>query len=454
MARVIPHNQEAEQSVLGSIFLDPSLIRRIKDELSIIDFYDERHAALFKGMLALSESNVKIDYTTIASELTQMGLLKKAGGVDYIGNLAELVPSTANIDIYVDLVKDASLKRRIIHTAEAIIEKGYEGEMKAQDYIDLAEQRIFELSKQRKTSEFLKIDEVASSFRDKTELTMTQKDRGGVTGLLTGFKNYDSLTLGLQREELLILAARPSMGKSAFAMNLALNVAKKNNQGKAGVAIFSLEMSAEQLVGRMLSAESSVDNNKIKGGNLTAQDWRCFEAATETLSKLNIFFDDSAQVTVAEIRAKCRKLALEGNLDLVLIDYLQLIKGDAEARGNRQEEVARISRSLKQMARELHVPVVALSQLSREVEKREEKIPVMADLRESGSIEQDADIVMFLYRDDYYRREKSERQGEAELIIAKNRQGVAGVSLHFMFETQYSRFKPKKDEYEPTEERQ
>ena len=268
--------------------------------------------------------------------------------------------------------------------------------------------------------------------------------KGGITGLRTGFSNLDSLTAGLQPEELIILAARPSMGKSAFAMNLALNVAKRNKDGQAGVAIFSLEMSNEQLAGRMLSSESNIENTKIKTGHLTPREWQFLEGGMQSLAKLHIAFDDSAAVTVSDIRAKCRKLSQEGKLDFVVIDYLQLIKGETRS-GNRQEEVAKISRGLKQMARELKVPILALSQLSREVEKREDKRPVLADLRESGSIEQDADIVMFLYRKDYYERDEKNLTGEVDLSVAKNRQGIAGITQHFMFDTAYSRFTAQAD---------
>jgi replicative DNA helicase len=318
-----------------------------------------------------------------------------------------------------------------------ILETGYTGNVGANEYLERAEEDIFALAQKRKTTAFSLLNEIIREVKEKTERNRDKK--GGITGLRTGFSNLDDLTAGLQPEELIILAARPSMGKSAFAMNLAINVAKKNEDGQANVAIFSLEMSNEQLAARMLSAEANVKNTKIKTGSLSSKEWGFLESGVRSLDTLNIYFDDSAAVTVADIRAKCRKLSQQKGLDFVVIDYLQLIKGDSRA-GNRQEEVARISRSLKQMARELKIPILALSQLSREVERRDDKKPVLADLRESGSIEQDADIVMFLFRPDYYKHHGEQNTNEVELIISKNRQGIAGVSRFFRFDTDYSRF--------------
>ena len=292
----------------------------------------------------------KIDFTTVSTELAQMNAMKNIGVV-YLSELTDLVPTTANLDAYVDIVRDYSLKRRVINTAGKILEDGYNESIRATEYIDEAEAKIFDLVRRRKATEFLKIDEVVSEVREKAE---SRKHMGAITGLKTGFGILDSITSGFQPEELLILAARPSMGKSAYAMNLALNVAKYNFDGKAGVAVFSLEMSNEQLVGRMMASESRVENRKIKTGDLTSKEWQFIDTASMTLSNLNVFFDDSSAVTVQEIRSKCRKLKQEGRLDFVVIDYLQLIKGDDSRGGaNRQEEVAKISRSLKQMAREL-----------------------------------------------------------------------------------------------------
>lgn len=445
MAKSLPHHQEAEMNVLGTIFLDPKEILSVVDQLNNEDFFDQGHQLIFQAMKDLHADQMKIDYSSVAAKLESSQLLAKVGGIKYLLQLSEFVPSTRHLETYIDLVKDSALKRETISLASEILEKGYQGEMDAADYVTYAEEAIFALAQKRKTSAFAELAEVIREVKEKTELNRDKK--GGITGLRTGFSNLDNLTSGLQPEELIILAARPSMGKSAYAMNLALNVAKRNADGQAAVAIFSLEMSNEQLAARMLSAESNIENNKIKTGHLTSREWQFLEGGMQSLSRLKIMFDDSASVSVADIRAKCRKLAQEGRLDFVVIDYLQLIKGDDRS-GNRQEEVAKISRSLKQMARELKIPILALSQLSREVEKREDKRPLLADLRESGSIEQDADIVMFLYREDYYERKQENKTGEVELSIAKNRQGMAGVVLKYRFDTEFSRFTAQSDREE------
>jgi replicative DNA helicase len=442
MAKSLPHHHEAEQSVLGTIFLDPKEIVSVVDQLNNEDFFEQAHQLIYEAMKDLHNNTMKIDYTSVAAKLEEGQNLQKAGGMKYLLALSETVPSTKHLETYVELVRDGSMKRQVIQLASEILETGYSGDMDANEYLTLAEESIFALAQKRKTSEFSELADVIREVKEKTEKNRDKK--GGITGLRTGFSNLDQLTAGLQPEELIILAARPSMGKSAFAMNLALNVAKRNKDGQAGVAIFSLEMSNEQLAARMLSSESNIENNKIKTGHLTSREWQFLEGGMQSLSKLHIAFDDSAAVGVADIRAKCRKLAQEGKLDFVVIDYLQLIKGDDRS-GNRQEEVAKISRSLKQMARELKIPILALSQLSREVEKREDKRPVLADLRESGSIEQDADIVMFLYRNDYYVHNPENKTGEVELSIAKNRQGMAGIRLGFRFDTEFSRFTAQSD---------
>jgi replicative DNA helicase len=442
MPKKLPYHLEAEQSVLGTIFLDPKTIVAVIDHLDDQDFFEQSHALIYQAMKLLNIENLKIDYTSVAAKLEQTQNLVKAGGLEYLTSLSDSVASTAHLQTYIDLVKEGSLKRQVIEVSSKILEEGFNGSLDANAYLTKAEEDIFALAQKRKTSAFVLLADVMHEVRDKTERNRDKK--GGITGLQTGFSNLDNLTSGLQNEELIILAARPSMGKSAFAMNLALNVARANKEGTSHVAIFSLEMSNDQLAQRMLSTESNVESKRIKNGTLNPKEWQLIESGIQSLSRLNIHFDDSAAVSVADIRAKCRKLSQEGKLDFVVIDYLQLIKGD-ERSGNRQEEVARISRSLKQMARELKIPILALSQLSREVEKREDKRPLLADLRESGSIEQDADIVMFLYRQDYYMRDESKNTNEVELNIAKNRQGAAGVRLFYRFDTEYSRFRVQSD---------
>lgn len=437
MPKTLPYHREAEQSVLGTVFLDPKVIVAVIDQLADEDFFEEAHILIYQAMKSLHENDMRIDYASVASRLEQNQTLGRAGGRVYLYELSDSVPSTAHLETYIDLVRDGSLKRQVIDVTSKILDTGYAGNIGANEYLERAEEDIFALAQKRKTSEFSLLNEIIREVKEKTERNRDKK--GGITGLRTGFSNLDDLTAGLQPEELIILAARPSMGKSAFAMNLAINVAKKNGDGQANVAIFSLEMSNEQLAARMLSAEANVKNTKIKTGSLSSKEWGFLESGVRSLDTLNIYFDDSAAVTVADIRAKCRKLSQQKGLDFVVIDYLQLIKGDRRA-GNRQEEVARISRSLKQMARELKIPILALSQLSREVERRDDKKPVLADLRESGSIEQDADIVMFLFRPDYYKHHGEQNTNEVELIISKNRQGIAGVSRFFRFDTDYSRF--------------
>ncbi|PKK87763.1 MAG: replicative DNA helicase [Tenericutes bacterium HGW-Tenericutes-8] len=438
MSRTMPFNLDAEQSVLGAVFLSPNEMVGLMDKLTEDDFYDKRNQKIFFALRNLYNRDEKLDYTTVSTELAQMGAMRDVG-VSYLSEITDIVPSTHNLDAYVDIVKDYSLKRALINAANEIMEDGFNEKIRATDYIDDTEEKIFDLVRRRKASEFVRINQVVNEVKEKAE---SRKNKGALTGLSTGFGIMDQITSGLQPEELIILAARPSMGKSAFAMNIALNVAKHNKDQKASVAVFSLEMSNEQLVGRMMASESRVENRKIKTGELTPKEWQFVDSAVESLGRLNVFFDDSSAISVQDIRSKCRKLRQEGKLDFVVIDYLQLIKGDDSKGGvNRQEEVAKISRQLKTMARELKIPVMALSQLSRGVEKRDDKRPVLADLRESGSIEQDADIVLFLYRDEYYSHGK-EDNGETELSFAKNRQGSVGNVLLFKFEKEYSRFLP------------
>ena len=449
-AKTLPHHLDAEQRILGILFLDPKKMASVTDLLKTSDFFDANHQHIYDAMKQLDDQSKTIDYVSVGAILREERVLESSGGLDYLYSLAEMIPSTSHLDTYVEMIKEASLKREIIDFASQVIEHGYGKDMDVTEYVDYAESGIFEISKRRKASSFATLSEITKEVKEVSERNANKQ---GITGLMTGYKNLDELSAGLQPEELIILAARPSMGKSAFAMNVAMNVAKRNQQGKANVAIFSLEMSNPQLVSRMLSTEANIKNTRIKTGNLTTKEWQYFESGMQSLNQLNVHFDDSGSVSVLDIRAKCRKLAQEKGLDFVVIDYLQLIKSDKRS-GNRQEEVANISRSLKQMARELKIPVLALSQLSREVEKREDKKPILADLRESGSIEQDADIVMFLYRPDYYKKFDDGTTGEVELIIAKNRQGIAGVSRFFRFDTEYSRFVAQEnrlEEYKPNE---
>ncbi len=447
----MPHQLDAEQRVLGILFIDPKKTQTVLDQLKQEDFYDEINKLIYEGIKHTFFENETFDFVSVGAYLHNQHKLDKIGGMEYLYSLSDLMPSVSNLEAYISLIKEAKLKRDVIYFAESVMQAGYSGEHDVNQFVDFAEQGIFEISKRRKTSGFVEVSDIADDVRAITERNAHKT--GDVTGLSTGYNNLDDLSAGFQPQELIILAARPSIGKSAFAMNLAINISQRNKKGQAHVAIFSLEMSNEQLVSRMISSIGNIKNTKIKTGNLTSKEWQFFESSIQHLKQLNIHFDDSGSVTVQDIRAKCRKLAQEDKLDFVVIDYLQLIKSENRS-GNRQEEVANISRSLKQMARELNIPILALSQLSREVDKRDDKKPVLADLRESGSIEQDADIVMFLSRPDYYKNNADEKTGDVEVIIAKNRQGIAGVSRFFKFDTEYSRFiaqDNREEDYKPNE---
>ena len=439
MAQNIPYNLESEQAILGCVLIDNDIMTSLSDEMTVQDFYDRRHQIIFSAMLNIYQNQMQIDFTTLIAELQIKNQLVEAGGAVYLSSLIDAVYTTANITDYIQIVQDAALKRNVIAAATSIAEAGYNANYNSAGYIDYAERLLLDLAKRRRTEGFVPIDTVIENV--KNIMLANRAKAGEITGLMTGFDKLDEVTLGLQKDNLIILAARPAMGKSAFAMNIAINAATKNIKETGepiSVALFSLEMSQEQIVQRMTAAQSRVNLTNIQKGLLSQKEMLLVESANDELGALNIYFCDQGTVTVADIRAKCRKQKSTGGLDLVIIDYLQLINGSGKT-GNRQEEVANISRSLKQMARELGVPVIALSQLSREIDKREDKRPIMADLRESGSIEQDADIVMFLYRDGYYNKNSEKVSNHTELIIAKNRGGVTGT-IEFLFQGEYQLF--------------
>lgn len=439
MAQNVPYNLEAEQSILGCVLIDNEIMALLSDEMKVQDFYDRRHQIIFTAMLNIYKNQMQIDFTTLIAELQIKNQLVEAGGAVYLSSLIDSVYTTANISDYVQIVQDAALKRNVIAAATSIAEAGYNANYDSAGYIDYAERLLSDLAKRRRTEGFVPIDAVLENVKN-IMLANRAKD-GELTGLSTGFEKLDEITLGLQKDNLIILAARPAMGKSAFAMNIAINAAV-NNVKETGepisVALFSLEMSQEQIVQRMTASQARVNLTNIQKGNLNQKEMLLVESANDELSGLNIYFCDQGTVTVADIRAKCRKQKASGGLDLVIIDYLQLINGSSKS-GNRQEEVGNISRSLKQMARELGVPVIALSQVARKLEDREDKRPNMSDLRESGSIEQDADIIMFLYRDGYYNKNSEKVSNLTELIIAKNRGGITGT-LQFLFQGEYQLF--------------
>jgi replicative DNA helicase len=424
--RVPPQNLEAEQSVLGAVFLAREALITAVEILRPEDFYKTAHQRIFKTMLDLYEKGEPVDLVTVTAELQDHKLLEEIGGVSYLTDLARSVPTAANIEYYARIVEEKALLRRLIRTATKIANDGYSREDEVGEIIADAERYILELGQNRNSGGFTSIRDVLMETYERIEL-LSQR-RGEVTGIPSGYPDLDKMTSGFQRSDLIILAARPSVGKTAFALNVAQNVAARAGET---VAIFSLEMAASQLVQRMICAEGNLDASKMRTGWLEEDDWQKLTMAIGTLAKAPIYIDDTPGVTVQDIRAKCRRLQAERGLGMILIDYLQLIHGRGRGE-NRQQEVSEISRTLKGIARELNVPVIALSQLSRSVEQRQDKRPMMSDLRESGSIEQDADIVAFLYRDDYYDK-NSEKQNIIEIIIAKQRNGPVGtVELAFL----------------------
>jgi replicative DNA helicase len=430
--RIPPQNIEAEQAVLGAIFLQPSSLTLASELLIPEDFYRASHQKIYNAMLQLSDKGEPVDLVTVTSELADVNLLEEVGGVSYLSDLANSVPTAANIEYYGKIVEEKSILRRLIRTATGIAQDGYSREDEVEVLLNEAEKTIMEVAQRKNAGAFQNIKDVLVQTYDNIELLHDRK--GDVTGIATGFAELDKMTAGFQRNDLIIVAARPSVGKTAFALNIAQNVATKTDEN---VAIFSLEMGADQLVMRMLCAEGNIDAQRLRTGSLTPEDWGKLTMAMGSLSNSGIYIDDTPGIRVSEIRAKCRRLKQESGLGMVLIDYLQLIQGSGRS-DNRQQEVSEISRTLKELARELKVPVIALSQLSRGVEQRQDKRPMMSDIRESGSIEQDADIVAFLYREDYYDKE-SENQNIIEIIIAKQRNGPVGtVSLAFVKE--YNKF--------------
>ncbi|MBM7585100.1 replicative DNA helicase [Bacillus pakistanensis] len=431
--QVPPQNIEAEQAVLGAIFLEPSSLTQASEALIPEDFYRNSHQKIFNVMLNLSDAGQAVDLITVTEELANMKELEDVGGVSYLSELAASAPTAANIEYYAKIVEEKSLLRRLIRTASTIAQDGYTREDEVDELLSEAEKNIMEVAQRKNAGAFHNIKDVLVRTYDNIETLHNRV--GDITGIPTGFADLDHMTAGFQRNDLIIVAARPSVGKTAFALNIAQNVATKTDEN---VAIFSLEMGAEQLVMRMLCAEGNINAQNLRTGSLTDEDWRKLTMAMGSLSNSGIYIDDTPGIRVNEIRSKCRRLKQESGLGMILIDYLQLIQGSGRSGENRQQEVSEISRALKGLARELEVPVIALSQLSRGVEQRQDKRPMMSDIRESGSIEQDADIVAFLYRDDYYDKE-SENKNIIEIIIAKQRNGPVGtVSLAFVKE--YNKF--------------
>lgn len=433
-ARTMPNDIFAEQSVIGSMFLSKFAVTKVVESLTADSFYLDSHKIIFTCIEELVDKHIPIDLTTVSGELKSKNKLVEAGGIEYLTEILDLVPSAANVEYYIKIVNDTALRRGLIDVSSSITSLGYESDDDINVTLDEAETRIMAIAKNKRTSEFRSIKDVL--YKTQSDLEVLSKSKGDITGVATGWYDLDKITSGLHEAQFIIIAARPAMGKTAFALNLASFVAMNNEKS---VALFNLEMSAEQLAVRMLSSLGQVEGYKLKTGNLMNDDWKRVNEAISQLSNSNLFIDDTPGITIGEIRSKCRRLASsEQGLSLVVIDYLQLISGGGKYGNNRQQEVSDISRALKTMAMELKVPVIALSQLSRSVESREDKRPLMSDLRESGSIEQDADIVAFLYRDDYYNKEarNDSNTSLSEFIIGKHRSGpTATVELLFKRDT-------------------
>ena len=435
--RNIPQSKEAEKAVLGSAFLSKTALQKICDELSPEHFYSEANAKIFETLQELNDEDKPIDITIVTNKLSEKKILSQVGNVEYLSEIIDSVPSASNVEYYINIVKEKMIGRKIIETATDIANDAYASEDSIYDVLENAEMKMLRIGNMRKTSEFQRIQDVA--YRAQENLEKLAEQGSEITGLATGFSEFDKLTAGLQPSQFIIIAARPAMGKTAFALNLATYAATHSNKS---VAIFNLEMSAEQLANRILQSLGQIDGGKMRTGRLEHNDWKRLNEAISQLSDTNLFLDDTPGITIGEIRSKCRRLAnSDKGLGLVVIDYLQLITGPSKSAGNRQQEVSDISRNLKTRALELGIPVIALAQLSRAVEQREDKRPIMSDLRESGSIEQDADIVSFLYRDDYYNKEarRDDNASISEFIIGKNRSGPT-TTVELLFKKDTSTF--------------
>ena len=420
MNKEIPNNIEAEQSVIGSMFLSKYALQKATESLSSESFFLDKHGKIFDCIKDLYSKNIAIDITTVSDELKNRKILNEVGGVEYLTEIMELTPTAGNVDYYIQIVEDKSILRNLIEKATEIVTLGYNNKTSVNETLDEAESKILNVIKNRT------MPEVLTSVQK--QLETLAENKGKISGLSSGYYEVDKITNGFHKNELIILAARPAMGKTALGINFATNAAI--NSGKS-VIIFTLEMPAEQIVMRMISSIGQIESSKLQNGNLQNDDWKRVNEAISQLGELNIYIDDSAGVSIGDIRAKSRRIAsLDNNLGMIVIDYLTLIGGANRYAGNRQQEVSEISRSLKTLALELHVPILCLAQLSRTPELREDKRPILSDLRESGSIEQDADIVAFIYRDDYYHPEAKvdDNMSKTEIIIRKNRSGRIGTA--------------------------
>jgi replicative DNA helicase len=431
--KVPPHNAEAEQTVLASALLDHTAVEKIINLLNVEDFYYEANKEIFESIRDVNMQNIPVDALTVTEELKKREKLDYVGGFEYLARLTENIITSKNVEAYCNIIKEKSTLRKLISASNEIIEKGYKENDEVQKIIELAETRIFAISQNRNINSFSEIKDVLLEVFNQLEERAMNK--GSLTGITTGYEDLDRMTAGLQRSDLILLAARPSMGKTALALNIAINAVKTG----VSVALFSLEMSKEQYVQRIISMESMVESGKLRSGNLDDEDWNRLLSVMSVISNYKIHVDDTASITLFEMMSKCRRLKIEKGLDLIIVDYLQLMSGSGKNSSNRQQEISDISRGLKAMARELNCPVVALSQLSRAPELRTDHRPIMSDLRESGAIEQDADVVMMLYRDEYYHKEESEKKGITEVLITKQRNGPVGT-VELAWISQYTKF--------------
>ena len=433
LGKVPPNDIEAEQAIIGSMLTDKDAVISAIELLKPDDFYREDNKIIYEAILNLYNRSEPIDIITVRSELESMGMIDNVGGLEYLAELPEKVPTTANAMKYIKIVEEKSTLRNLIKTANEIIELGYNPTEEVDDIMEGAEKKIFNIMQDKDQKGYSPLKDVLVESFTKLEELYNRKQH--ITGVPSGFTDLDYRTAGFHGSELILIAARPAMGKTAFALNIATNAALRAN---VPVAVFSLEMSKEQLVNRILCSESMVDSNKVRTGKLEEDDWAKLAGTIGPLSEAEMYIDDTPGINIMEIRTKCRKLKIEKNIGLVVIDYLQLIQGTGKRNGSREQEISEISRSLKILAKELDVPVIALSQLSRAAEQRPDHRPMLSDLRESGAIEQDADIVMFLYRDDYYNPD-TEKKGVAEVIIAKHRGGSTGT-IELLWLGSYTKF--------------
>jgi replicative DNA helicase len=430
--RIPPHSIEAEQCTLGSMLLDEDAIATVFGILKAYDFYRNEHRDIFNSIEELYTAGKSVDIITLSETLRKNGNLEKCGGLEYLAKIAEQVPSSASARHYAEIVEEKSILRALIKGSGEILEMGYENQDDARKVLDFAQQNIFDIAQEKESKGISHIKDVLEE--NLRVLTKLYKEGNRVPGIHSGYSDLDKLTAGFQPSDLILIAARPSMGKSSLALNIAQHVALQ--EGKA-VAIFSLEMSKEQIVNRILSSEMLIENMKLKTGDINADEWQKIAVASAQISEAAIYIDDTSDITAAEMRAKCRRLKLKKQLDMVMIDYIQLIAGGKRTE-SRQQEITEISRNLKILAKDLHIPVIALSQLSRAPEQRANHRPMLSDLRESGAIEQDADMVMFIYRDDYYDKQ-TDAPNVTELIIAKNRNGSTG-DVKLRWHAEYTKF--------------